>query len=149
MVKYAALLFNSAYLQCKHVPCVTHAAKITIKIVKIKIVEKNIRNRNPTIMNFLFHFNCKLLSYWGERNAYVLDKHEEVNWYWELFWLLVLMLLLCLVNFKFWLKLWIFYFWQTIPEEMPSLSGAQLDTVHCEASSTMIGETQSLSSQSS
>ena len=32
---------------------------------------------------------------------------------------------------------------------MPSLSGAQLDTVHCEASSTMIGETQSLSSQSS
>ena len=32
---------------------------------------------------------------------------------------------------------------------MPSLSGAQLDTVHCEASSTMVGETQSLSSQSS
>ena len=32
---------------------------------------------------------------------------------------------------------------------MPSLSGAQLDTVHCEASSTIIGETQSLSSQSS
>ena len=30
---------------------------------------------------------------------------------------------------------------------MPSLSGAQLDTVHCEVSSTMIGETQSLSSQ--
>ena len=29
------------------------------------------------------------------------------------------------------------------------LSGAQLDTVHCEASSTMVGETQSLSSQSS
>lgn len=38
---------------------------------------------------------------------------------------------------------------ETIPEEMPSLSGAQLDAVHCEASSTMIGETQSLSSQSS
>ena len=32
---------------------------------------------------------------------------------------------------------------------MPSVSGAQLDTVHCEVSSTMIGETQSLSSQSS
>ena len=32
---------------------------------------------------------------------------------------------------------------------MPSLSGAQLDTVHCEASSTMVGKTQSLSSQSS
>ena len=32
---------------------------------------------------------------------------------------------------------------------MLSLSGAQLDTVHCEASSTMVGETQSLSSQSS
>ena len=32
---------------------------------------------------------------------------------------------------------------------MPSLSVAQLDTVHCEASSTMVGETQSLSSQSS
>ena len=48
-----------------------HAAKITIKIVKIKIVEKNIWNRNPTIMDFLFHFNGKLLSYWGERNAYV------------------------------------------------------------------------------
>ena len=32
---------------------------------------------------------------------------------------------------------------------MPSLSGAQLDTVHCEASSTVVGETQSLSSQSS
>ena len=31
---------------------------------------------------------------------------------------------------------------------MPSLSGAQLDTVHCEASSTILGETQSLSSQS-
>ena len=27
------------------------------------------------------------------------DKHEEVNWYWELFWLLVSMLLLCLINF--------------------------------------------------
>ncbi|XP_015759339.1 PREDICTED: uncharacterized protein LOC107338616 isoform X3 [Acropora digitifera] len=38
---------------------------------------------------------------------------------------------------------------ETIPEEMPSVSGAQLDTVHCEVSSTMIGETQSLSSQSS
>ena len=32
---------------------------------------------------------------------------------------------------------------------MPSLSGAQLDTVHCEASSIMVDETQSLSSQSS
>ena len=32
---------------------------------------------------------------------------------------------------------------------MPSLSGDQLDTCHCEASSTMVGETQSLSSQSS
>ena len=32
---------------------------------------------------------------------------------------------------------------------MPSVSGAQLDTVHCEVSSTMIGKTQSLSSQSS
>ena len=32
---------------------------------------------------------------------------------------------------------------------MASLSGAQLDTVHCEASSTMVDETQSLSSQSS
>jgi len=32
---------------------------------------------------------------------------------------------------------------------MPSVSGAQLDTVHCEVSSTMMGETQSLSSQSS
>ena len=32
---------------------------------------------------------------------------------------------------------------------MPSLSDAQLDTVHCEASSTIIGETQSWSSQSS
>ena len=32
---------------------------------------------------------------------------------------------------------------------MPSLSGAQLDTAHYEASSTMEGETQSLSSQSS
>ena len=32
---------------------------------------------------------------------------------------------------------------------MPSLSGAQLDTGHCEASSTMVGETKSLSSQSS
>jgi len=38
---------------------------------------------------------------------------------------------------------------ETIPEEMPSVSGAQLDTVHCEVSSTMMGETQSLSSQSS
>lgn len=37
----------------------------------------------------------------------------------------------------------------TIPEEMPSLSVAQLDTVLCEASSTMVAETQSLSSQSS
>ena len=71
MVKCAILLFNSAYLQCKHVPCVTHAAKITIKIVKIKIEEKHFWKRNPTIMNFLFHFNSKLLSYWGERNAYV------------------------------------------------------------------------------
>ena len=32
---------------------------------------------------------------------------------------------------------------------MPSFSGAQPDTVHCEAPSTMVGETQSLSSQSS
>ena len=32
---------------------------------------------------------------------------------------------------------------------MPSLSGAQLDTGHCEASSTMVGKTKSLSSQSS
>ena len=32
---------------------------------------------------------------------------------------------------------------------MSSLSGAQLDTVHCVASLTMVGETQSLSSQSS
>ena len=42
-----------------------------------------------------------------------------------------------------------FYFRQTIPEEMPSLSGAQLDTGYCEASSAMVGETQSLSSKSS
>ena len=45
--------------------------KETIKIAKFKIVEKNIWNRNPTIMNFWFHFNGKLLSYWGERNAEV------------------------------------------------------------------------------
>ena len=32
---------------------------------------------------------------------------------------------------------------------MQSLSGAQLNTVHCEASSTMVGQTQSLLSQSS
>ena len=32
---------------------------------------------------------------------------------------------------------------------MPSLSGAQLDTGYCEASSTIVGETQSLSSKSS
>ena len=44
----------------------THAAKITIKIAKIKIVEKNIWNRNPTIMNFWFHCNSKLLSYWAK-----------------------------------------------------------------------------------
>ena len=31
---------------------------------------------------------------------------------------------------------------------MLSLSGAQLDTVHCEASSTILGHTQSLLSQS-
>jgi len=40
MVKCAVFLFNLAYLQCKHVPCVTLAAKIKIKIVKIKIAEK-------------------------------------------------------------------------------------------------------------
>ena len=32
---------------------------------------------------------------------------------------------------------------------MPSLSGAQLHTGYCEASSTIVGETQSLSSKSS
>lgn len=48
-----------------------YVGKIVIKIVKIKIVEKNIWNWNLMIMNFWFYFNSKFLSYWGEWNVYV------------------------------------------------------------------------------
>ena len=58
MVKCAVLLFNSAYLQCKHVPCVTLADKITKKIVKMKIVEKISEIEIQRLcFFFLFHFN--------------------------------------------------------------------------------------------